>query len=571
MMKRLLCLLLAILLPVCPLSAVLAEAQHTPYRPGALTRSLFLEAFQRGDAVCMDLGQSLTLNAETLGLTGEDADLLSAVMDALAHTQISAAAVKIEDGLLLELAGTYFTEEESVCIDAQLEITKTGLALTSDAVLPGERVTLSWEAALAMLGLGEEEAAQILALRGMSLKQLQEAATSYIRMFTLMAQQIAAPYAQILSDFVAAQPVIVEENVAAEGFFPAAAKETAVIVTSKAIGELLVTLCSQLEQDAALAPMLDALLAQAEPDSGIPPTTAALCAAVRQEAMTLTDEEYPLYLITGTDADGRPLYGSLCAVLEDGSTAALNLINCAESSEDDLSCLLQVFASDAEGVYSGLTASLDYAGDPADPQVISLSIEADVQAGEQSLCNMTIDMDTEPMITEEGLSGYSSTYSYIVTISDESGPVTVSCYGEAEQALTADGGESAYSFGVSETYVGDELIDQTTAQVGFAVVPGEDGPEGEWIEQMTSPQAGIDEAAFGVWLYTLPYTPAEELTEFALDSASEEDVQALMLRAMTNIQAPMDALFALLPEELLTLIAGELAPQEAPATPAEAK
>lgn len=571
MMKRLLCLLLAILLPVCPLSAALAEAQHTPYRPGALTRSLFLEAFQRGDAVCMDLGQSLTLNAETLGLTGEDADLLSAVMDALAHTQISAAAVKIEDGVLLELVGTYFTEEESVCIDAQLEITKTGLALTSDAVLPGERVTLSWEAALAMLGLGEEEAAQILALRSMSLKQLQEAAISYIRMFTLMAQQIAAPYAQILSDFVAAQPVSVEENVAAEGFFPAAAKETAVIVTSQAIGELLVTLCSQLEQDAALAPMLDALLAQAEPDSGIPPTTAALCAAVRQEAMTLTDEAYPLYLITGTDADGRPLYGSLCAALEDGSTAALNLINCAESSEDGLSCLLQVFASDAEGVYSGLTASLDYAGDPADPQVISLSIEADVQAGEQSLCNMTIDMDTEPMITEEGLSGYSSTYSYIVTISDESGPVTVSCYGEAEQALTADGGESAYSFGVSETYVGDELIDQTTAQVGFAVVPGEDGPESEWIEQMASPQTGIDEAAFGMWLYTLPYTPAGELTEFALDSASEEDVQALMLRAMTNIQAPMDALFALLPEELLTLIAGELAPQEAPATPAEAE
>lgn len=571
MMKRLLCLLLAILLPVCPLSAALAEAQHTPYRPGALTRSLFLEAFQRGDAVCVDFGQSLTLNAETLGLTGEDADLLSAVMEALAHTQISAAAVKIEDGVLLELVGTYFTEEESVCIDAQLEITKTGLALTSDAVLPGERVTLSWEAALAMLGLGEEEAAQILALRGMSLKQLQETATSYIRMFTLMAQQIAAPYAQILSDFIAAQPVSVEENVAAEGFFPAAAKETAVIVTSKAIGELLVTLCSQLEQDAALAPMLDALLAQAEPDSGIPPTTAALCAAVRQEAMTLTDEEYPLYLVTGTDADGRPLYGSLCTVLEDGSTAAINLIDCTETPEDGLSCLLQVFASDAEGEYSGLTASLDYAGDPADPQVMSLCMEADVQAGNQSLFSMAIDMDTEPVITEEGLSGYSSTYSYFVTISDESGPITVSCYGEAEQSLTADGGESTYSYGVSETYMGDELLQQTSTQAGFAVVPGEDRPEGEYIQQMTSPQSGIDEAAFGMWLYTLPYTPAGELTEFALDSASEEDVQALLIRAMTSIQEPMDALFALLPEDLLTLLLDELAPQEAPATPAEAE
>ena len=568
MMKRLLCLLLAILLPICPLSVALAEAQHTPYRPGALTRSLFLEAFQRGDAVCADLGQSLTLNAETLGLTGEDAELLSAVMDALSHTQITAAAVKLEDGVLLELAGTYFTEEDSVSIDAQLEITKTGLALTSDTVLPGERVTVTWETLLALLGVSEEDAGQLLALRSMSLQQLQEAAESYIRMFTLMAQQLAAPYAQILSDFVAAQPVSVEENVAAEGFFPAAAKETAVIVTSKAVGELLVTLCNQLEQDAALAPMLDALLAQAEPDSGIPSTTAALCAAVRQEAMTLTDEEYPLYLVTGTDADGRPLYGSLCAVLEDGSTAALNLIDCVETPEDGLSCLLQVFASDPEGVYTGLTASLDHT---ADPQAISLSIAADVQAGDQSLFSTAIDMDTEPMITEEGLSGYSSTYSYTATIPDEGGPITISCYGEAEHALTADGGESAYSFGVSETYLGDELLQQTSAQAGFAVVPGENGPEGEYIEQITSPQTGIDEAAFGLWLYTLPYTPAEELTELSLDSASEEDVQALLIRAMTSIQEPMDALFALLPEELLTLIAGEAAPQEAPATPAEAE
>ena len=48
-------------------------------------------------------------------------------------------------------------------------------------------------------------------------------------------------------------------------------------------------------------------------------------------------------------------------------------------------------------------------------------------------------------------------------------------------------------------------------------------------------------------------------------------MQALLIRAMTSIQEPMDALFALLPEELLTLIAGEAAPQEAPATPAEAE
>ena len=568
MKKRLLCLMLAVSLLAGFLTPALAEA-HTPYTPGALSRSLFLEAFQNGDAVCADLGQSLTLNADALGLTGEEAEVLRAVTDALASTQISVGAVKLEDGIMVELAGAYFAEEEAVSIDAQLAITSSGLALTSDTLVPGERVSITWETVLALLGVGEEDAAQLLALRGLSPRQLQEAVASYVRLFALMAQQVAAPYGQILSDFIAAQPVSVQENVAAEGYFPAAAKETAVTITSKALGELLVSLSNQLEQDAALAPLLDALLAQAEGE--LPATTADLCAAVRAEAQTLTDEEYPLYLIVGADAAGRPLYGSLCASLEDGSTVALNLIDCAGTPADGLSCLLQAFASDAQGTYTGLTASLDCAVDPADPQVLSLSAEADFQAGSQSLFSMTIDMDIDPMVTEEGMSGYSSAYSYTVTLPGDSGPVTVSCYGEAEQSLNADGGESTFSYGVSETYIGDELIDQTDVQVGFAVVAGEDGPEGEYIQQMTSPQAGIDEAVFGLWLYTLPYTPADALTELALDGASDEELEALLTRAAANMQLQLNALIALLPEPLPALIAQAPAPQEAPATPGEAE
>ncbi|MGN0776596.1 MAG: hypothetical protein ACI4MM_07970 [Candidatus Ventricola sp.] len=567
MKKRLLCLLLAVSLLLGSLPAALAEAQHAPFTPGALTRALFLEAFQNGDAVCADLGCSLTLNAEALGLTGEDSELLHAIEEALYNAQITVAAVKTEGGLLLELDGVYFEDDSAaVCIDVQLEITQDGLELTSAAFLPGECVTLSWEAALAMLGLGEEESAQLLALRGLSPAQLGEAIASSARLIALTAQQIAAPYGQTIAEFIAAQPVSVEEHVAAEGYFPAAAKETAVIITEKAFGELITALCSQLEQDAALVPILDALLALQEDESL---TTAALCAELRAEAQAMMDEEYPLYLVTGTDDAGRIVYGSLCITLEDGSTAALNLVNLADAPEDGLCGLLQAFMTDAQGVYSGLTASIDYTVDPADPQVISLSAAADIQSGEQSLLDLSFDAGSEPILTEEGMSGYNCIYSYVMTIPDEGSAVTISCYGESEYALTAEGGERAYSIGDVEIAVDHQTVQQTSTQTGFVVFPGENGPEAEYFEQQTAKQDGIDEAIIGAMVYTVPYEPSGTPTEFVLDNASEEEIEALCIRALTNVQAQMDALFALLPEPLLTLIAGE--PAEEPASITEAQ
>ena len=568
MKKRLLCLLLAVSLLLGALPAALAEAQHTPFTPGALTRSLFLEAYQNGDAVCADFGCALTLNAETLGLTGEEAELLSAIQDALFNTQISVAAVKTGDGILFELSGAYFTDDTAaVCIDAQLEVTKAGLELSSGALLPGECVTLSWEALLAMLGLGEAESAQLLALRDAEPEHLGEVLAAYARLIGVTAQQAAAPYGQMIAEFIAAQPVSVEENVAAEGYFPTAAQETAVVITDKALGELIVTLCDQLEQDAVLVPMLDALLAMAAQEE--PLTTAALCAEVRAEAQTWTDEEYPLYLVTGRDEDDRILYSSLCLVDQDGTTGALNLINLADAPEDGLRAMAQAFMTDAEGVYSGLTASIDYTVDPADPQVISLSAASDIQSGNQSLLDLSIDAGSEPVLTDEGMSGYSCMFDYVVTIPEEGSSVTVSCYGESVSVLTAEGGESAYSIGTTEIYLDDQVVQQTDTEAAFTSVPGEDGPLAQCYEQQTAPQSGIDNALFGFQIYTLPYEPTGTPTEFVLDNASDEEIEALYIRVLTNAQAQMDALFALLPEPLLTLIADELAEEPASITEAE--
>ena len=567
MKKRLLCLLLAVSLLLSSLPAALAEARHTPFTPGALTRSLFLEAFQSGDAICADFGCSLTLNAETLGLTGEDAALLRAIEEALFNAQISVAAVKTEGGVLLELSGVYFTDDTAaVCIDAQLEVTKAGLALSSSALLPGECVTLSWEALLAMLGLGEEESAQLLALRNLEPGQLGEALAAYARLIGVTVQQAAAPYGQTIAEFIAAQPVSVEENVAAEGYFPAAAQETAVVITDKALSELIITLCDQLEQDEVLAPMLDALLATLEDESL---TTAALCAELCAEAQTWTDEEYPLYLVTGRDEDDRILYSSLCLVDQDGTTGALNLINLADAPEDGLRAMAQAFMTDAEGAYSGLTASIDYTVDPADPQVVSLSATADIQDGSQSLLDLSIDVGSEPYVSDEGMSGYSCMFDYTVTFPEEGSSVTVSCYGESDSALTAEGGERIFSFGSTDIYMGDQVVQQAETQTAFASVPGEDGPQAEYIELQAAPQSGIDEALFGFQIYTLPYEPVGTPTEFVLDNASDEEIEALYIRVLTNTQAQMDALFALLPEPLLTLIAGDLAEEPASITEAE--
>lgn len=560
MKKRLLSLLLAAAMLIGMLPAALAEAQHTPYTPGQLTEDRFAEAFAKGNAICADMGLSLAMNAETLDITGEDAEAMNLLLDALKNAQLSVAAVKLEDGLLLHLSGAYFKGEDYASLDAQLEITKTGLALTSDALIPGERVTVTWETLLAMCGVDEATAQQVLALRDMSFEEMAEIVTSTLSTFGDLALQIATPYAQILSDFVAGLPVSVAEDVAADDPFPAAAKETTIIVTEKATGELIVALCNQLEADATLAPMIDAYFASSADPNETPITTAALCAVLREDAADMTDEESPLYIITGTDAGDGLLYLNVSQVDEDGSAVVFNCINTA-ATPDETAFHLEAVVADTQQTYTGLSCDVQYTGDPADPNVADLHVNVDLATQAQSLLSAAFDLTLDPALTEDGMSGYQCTHSYTVTIADEDEPVSMSAQGEASSMLTPEGGELIYFSYILDTQAGDLSMRQTVEET-IHLMEDENGPLVELVELMTMPDTGIDEAYFYAQAYTLPYAPDTTLTEWALDSASAEAMDALLVRATVNLQAQAEKLLELLPPELIAYFADD---EEAPA------
>lgn len=566
MKRRILSLLLAASLWLGALPAALAEAQHTPYVPGELTQNLFFDAFQRGEGVYMDVAQTITLNPETLDMSEEDAALLRAVSEVMAQAQCTLGAVKLEDGVLLDLSAQYTAEEGEAQADMQLAVTYDGLALTSEALLPGERVTLSWEALLAMMGLTEEQAAPILALRDTTMEELLGALAAQLESLVDTVAAVAAPYGQTVSDFLAAQPVSVVEDVPADGDFPAAAQEAAIIITDKALGELIVALCDQLEQDATLAPMLSMLLMSAATPDEPAPTLAEVCDAVRAQAQSMTDEAYPSYIICGMNADGEPLYGSLCKANAAGETLALNLIARDGAPENGQSYALHAFVTSAEGRYSGLYATMDAVADPDDPQVVALSMAADIQDAGVNLMQIALDVATSPMVTAEGMSGYTSGVSFTMNVPDpEYGDTLVTTYGSGEMALTPDGGETSHAVSGVEFYVGDQLLELTQVEVDMLSAPGGNGPTADYTERTLMPSLGMNETLVRMHIYTKPYAPDTTLAALSLDTASEEDMEALLTRAMTNLDSLTGTLKALLPEAFVAMLEAEMAAPEAPA------
>ena len=256
MMKRTITCLLLVLALLCGIAQ--AEEAVT-YTPGAITEALFGEAFDSGKLVMADLSLDLDLAPELL--EGEDAAVVSAALQVLRSATLSVGAAQLEDGLLLTLAGTYAADPaQSVAAQVFLGVTADGLWVETD-VLPGERVTIQWETLLSMLGADEATIEQIMALRDADLEQVLADLMAELEPMLEQAMEVAAPYGQILMDFVSNLPMSTEEDVPSDGFYPAAKSELYIEISEKALGELITALANQLEQDATLSPIVDALLA----------------------------------------------------------------------------------------------------------------------------------------------------------------------------------------------------------------------------------------------------------------------------------------------------------------------
>lgn len=550
--RALLCLLLC--LTLLPGAHVPARAEESAYVPGQFSKQLLREAFLSGNMLCADISLSLDLNTGMFDLSEEEAAAADMVCDILCDASFTLGAARIPDGVALLLRGAYGADPAYA--DAILSLTKDGAALET-SLLPEERLLISWEDALRLSGLDESSSVMILSLRDTDPEQLLQLAVQYLELIRSTLSIAASPYIRIFEEFIAALPVEIRTNVAAEGYFPAAAQESILVITQKSVGNLLVSLADQLEHDMILSTMLDGALSSFDPSLD----TAALCAAVRETAAGMTDEQYPICLIVGSDAAQNPVYYSLCASDANGVSYAINLIDGTEDlADEERGMLLQAFISDSE-TYSGLTATFFSASDPEDASIQTVGAAAEVQLNNEYVFTGEYIFSAVPFTTEEGKPAHETLQEYAIEALVSGSVLSTSGTIHTEHRQTT-GGEYTASSSSALGHLGEMQIMQTDSQTSFSIAETENGLNGTYVSQYTAPQQGINDAQIACSIYALPYVPDADAAVLDLGSADEATLDALLQRLQTHAEPVLLKWIEQMPKAQEAEVSG---PQQQPA------
>lgn len=546
MLKRILSIFLISILLMLP-AAQAEQTTYTPYRPSL---DLFSQAFAGGDMVLMDMNFQLSTNESLAALLDEeDVEILSVISKLLPQTTLKVGFGGIENGIRLLLAAQYAANEQEAALDLTLDLTKDGLSLVSSAI-PGERLTAKWETLMTLCGVGAEEAAQIMSLRDADWDALMLELTAQLGPIMEMAGQIAAPYGETILNYFASLPTEVKTDVAAEGIYPAAATEICFSITQKSIGDLMTTLASQLEADATLCALLDAALAQ----SGEAITTAQLCQAVKSAAAeSWVDETTPLCVYIGMDEAGNFLYALITSHVE--GAPSLSLV-CTPHEDSGLSLLaLDYLVLTNEGNASdGFSFAALYPKNPDVNSILDLQLYLDIYEDETTLLSAESALAENHMTTEAGLPGIAGAYMLNLAIDDAGDTVNVAFAAESAQGATADGGESLALSAALEASAYEVTI-PLTCEVSMMTTPGEGAPVSLIRSAVAAPALGIDEYAENYKLYTAANDlDSASLTETALESATEADLEALANRAVVSLSETLSTLMTLLPPEVAAML-----------------
>lgn len=540
-------MILCFLIPALLLSAALAE-ETAPYVPGSLPLALFRDAFDRGEMVMMDLSLDLALNEAGSELFGEDAALISAAGEALGNAALTLGLGKTEDGLRLLLAGTYAADEKQAALDLDIELTPDGVHLMSSAV-PGERFTAQWSTLLTLCGLSDEEIAQMLSLSSLDmqavLSELSAQAAAYLGFFG----QIAAPYGQTVLAHIEALPTEIRTDVPAESGFPAAATEISLQVTDKAVGDLLIALANQLEADTTLGVFINAALAE----SGEDVTTAQLCQAIRDMAAeSLTDESTPLSLYVGMDDAGSLSYANAVITDETGESLILALI--AKPSEDAPQYtqftldLLTLNAADE--ILDGFSFIALYPAEPDENTAVDLQLYLEMYADGEAIILAESALHNISGITEDNQPAQNGEYTLNVTLPSDDEDVAILFAAESAHNLMSGGSEESALVATLDLVAGEETL-PLSYNAYHLTEQGEGGPVTSLTSHFTAPAFGVELYTESAMLYTAAYAPdLSAVADIALETASEQELEAFAARAMTSLENTISTLAQLLPEEL---------------------
>lgn len=537
-----------------------ASAETAAYVPGETTSALFADAF---DAGLMVGGEThLTLKANP-AMFDDDADLsqIDALTDVLNDVRLTGGLGKIEDGYRLELAGSYAPENcTPVDVNLALNLTIDGISIESN-LLKGERVTAKWETLLALCGADDTMIAQFSALKEMdwdtALSELAETVGAYAS----LAATLVEPYLDTFGDFIASLNINVTDDVAANGDLPAVDHELTIECSMADIARLMDALADQLEKDDDIAPYLEALLSSSfvdftfyVGDEVVPVSTVPeLCDFLRGSANQLTQTDLTIYYWIGyCDDDTMPLY-----VIAQMENAGFQFILTPDKTGNGTDCY----------VYFG---TLDDAGN--DLEYIAFETVFAQDPEDKSVCDLSLDFFGESV--ETGL-GFSFTYALSSTKSPNADAYqfvintnfighdasnTEFRYtqsGNCVQSLTPTGGEQA-TYSMVTSSLGDSNDLTINLSVSSVIEPADPGVVGHYQYNMTEdgPNALWSLMDIDIDVFSWAYDPASTaaLTETALETVTNEEMDALVTRLSTAAQQKLAGVLAILPPEVMQII-----------------
>lgn len=537
-----------------------ASAETAAYVPGETTDALFADALDSGLMVGGEAQFTLKANP---AMFDDDADLsqIDALTDVLNDVRLTGGLGKIEDGYRLELAGSYAPENcTPVDVNLALNLTIDGISIESN-LLKGERVTAKWETLLALCGADDTMIAQFSALKEMdwdtALSELAETVGAYAS----LAATLVEPYLDTFGDFIASLNINVTDDIAANGDFPAVDHELTIECSMADIARLMDALADQLEKDDDIAPYLEALLSSSFVDftfyigdEVVPVSTVPeLCDFLRGSANQLAQTDLTIYYWIGyCDDDTMPLY-VICQMEND----VCQFILTPDETGNGTDCY----------VYFG---TLDDAGN--DLEYIAFETVFAQDPEDKSVCDLSLDFFGESV--ETGL-GFSFTYALSSTKSPNADAYqfvintdfighdasnTEFRYtqsGNCVQSLTPTGGEQA-TYSMVTSSLGDSNDLTINLSVSSVIEPADPGVVGHYQYNMTEDGSdalwslmGMDIDVFS-WAYDPASTAA--LTETALETATNEEMDALVTRLSTAAQQKLAGVLAILPPEVMQII-----------------
>lgn len=541
MKKRILALLLALSMLLAS-AGVLAE--EAAYVPGVIARQLLADAWNAGKLVTLDLGINMDLNLDALGLTGEDAAAVATVLSLLQNATVSIGAGKTDNGVRLELSGKLAgAADEAVSITAAVDLTAAGASLESD-LIPGQRITATWETLLALCGASEEDIAQLLALRDMDLPAMLEQLNAQLPEILASAEATLSPYIETLFTFLDTLAYEEFTDVHKKESYPRAATLSRVTFTPKDFAPLFVSLADQLEQDTTLAPLLDSVLAELAAD---PATTAELCADMREFAAAITSD-MTFVLDLGMNEDGELLYAEF---YDSPVTGHIRLFSYPMDEPNTYTFLLS-FASypDGANVTDAFYVGAIYTLDPADPYACDLHLEMDVTASGESVVSASADTTRKAIVTDESLPGYSFDMTMTESISSEGETTRALMSSQAVWAQTVDAGEA---FALQETldyvFPGDMNVSLELFSEGM-FTPDTDGANGSMRYGIQCPALGLNSFVMNLGIRSETHTPAA-LTELALETATTEQMTDVENTVTGTLNTKLVELISVLPADAL--------------------